>query len=57
MFQPRPVGDCVVPFAAIPEQGIEMPEIGSRSELAHRLMLTNVLRLLGAIRVCAQLRA
>eukprot|EP00668_Euglena_longa_P007013 GGOE01008376.1.p1 GENE.GGOE01008376.1~~GGOE01008376.1.p1 ORF type:complete len:4141 (-),score=1338.09 GGOE01008376.1:1069-11655(-) len=42
--------DCVVPFAAIPEQGIEMPDVGSRSELAHRLMMTNVLRLLGAIR-------
>eukprot|EP00667_Euglena_gracilis_P000009 EG_transcript_9 len=42
--------DYVVPFAAIPEQGIEMPDVGSRSELAHRLMLTNVLRLLGAIR-------
>jgi fatty acid synthase subunit alpha len=40
-----------VPFAAIPEQGIEATELGGRSELAHRLMLTNVLRLLGAVKV------
>lgn len=48
--------DAIVPFAAIPENGRSLLEIGSAegeasgsSELAHRLMLTNVLRLLGAI--------
>lgn len=42
--------DFVVPFAAIPENGIELDGIDSRSELAHRMMLTNVLRLIGAIK-------
>jgi phosphopantetheine--protein transferase-like protein len=41
--------DIVVPFAAMAEGGIEVPDIGSRSELAHRLMLTNVNVLLGAV--------
>ncbi|KAL3420132.1 Fatty acid synthase subunit alpha 7 [Phlyctema vagabunda] len=42
--------DFVVPFAAIPENGREISEIDSKSELAHRIMLTNLLRLLGAIK-------
>lgn len=41
--------DFVIPFAAIPEAGIEVENIGSKSELAHRIMLTNLLRLLGEI--------
>ncbi|ODV87554.1 hypothetical protein CANARDRAFT_26942 [[Candida] arabinofermentans NRRL YB-2248] len=41
--------DFVIPFAAIPEMGIEVDSIGSKSELAHRIMLTNLLRLLGEI--------
>lgn len=41
--------DYVIPFAAIPEMGIEMDGIDSKSELAHRIMLTNLLRLLGEI--------
>ncbi|KAG7914259.1 hypothetical protein KL905_005406 [Ogataea polymorpha] len=41
--------DYVIPFAAIPEMGIEIDAIDSRSELAHRIMLTNLLRLLGEI--------
>ena len=40
--------DVVIPFAAISERA-EIDEIGSRSELAHRLMLTNVLRMLGNV--------
>ena len=40
--------DFIVPFAAISEQGMEIDSIGSKSELAHRIMLTNVLRLIGA---------
>ncbi|KAI0429226.1 putative fatty acid synthase alpha subunit FasA [Xylaria sp. FL1042] len=42
--------DFVVPFAAIPEPGREIDEIDARSELAHRAMLTNVLRLFGYIK-------
>ncbi|KAJ1865430.1 fatty acid synthase alpha subunit Lsd1 [Coemansia sp. RSA 989] len=42
--------DYVIPCAAIPEQGREITDIDSRSELAHRIMLTNLLRLLGEIK-------
>lgn len=42
--------DFILPFAAIPEQGMEIDGIESKSELAHRAMLTNLLRLLGAIK-------
>lgn len=42
--------DYVIPFAAIPENGREIDSIDSKSELAHRIMLTNVLRLLGCIK-------
>ncbi|KAF2086578.1 hypothetical protein K490DRAFT_43995 [Saccharata proteae CBS 121410] len=42
--------DYVIPFAAISEQGREIDGIDSKSELAHRIMLTNVLRLLGAVK-------
>ena len=41
--------DFVVPFAAIPEMGIELDSLESKSELAHRIMLTNLLRLLGEV--------
>ncbi|GMM28780.1 trifunctional fatty acid synthase subunit [Martiniozyma asiatica (nom. inval.)] len=41
--------DYIIPFAAIPEMGIEVDSIGSKSELAHRIMLTNLLRLLGEV--------
>ncbi|OLL25716.1 Fatty acid synthase subunit alpha [Neolecta irregularis DAH-3] len=43
--------DYIVPFAAIPENGREMDMIDSRSELAHRIMLTNLLRLLGNVKI------
>ena len=43
--------DYVIPFAALPENGREIDNIDDKSELAHRLMLTNLLRLLGAIKV------
>ena len=46
--------DFVVPFAAIPENGREIDSLDSKSELAHRIMLTNVLRLLGAIKAQKQ---
>ncbi|KAK9446831.1 3-oxoacyl-reductase [Limtongia smithiae] len=42
--------DYIVPFAAIPENGREIDNIDSRSELAHRIMLTNLLRILGAVK-------
>ena len=42
--------DYVLPFAAISEQGIELDSIDSKSELAHRIMLVNLIRLLGAIK-------
>lgn len=41
--------DYIVPFAAIPENGRGLEDLDSRSELAHRLMFTNLLRLLGGI--------
>ena len=42
--------DAVIPFAAIPEGGRELDGLDSVSELAHRLMLVNTLRLLGNIK-------
>ncbi|KAL1856113.1 beta subunit of fatty acid synthetase [Paecilomyces lecythidis] len=48
--------DYVVPFAAIPENGREIDSIDSKSELAHRIMLTNLLRLLGAVKAQKQER-
>lgn len=42
--------DVIVPFAAIPENGNGIDSIDSKSELAHRIMLTNLLRLLGCVK-------
>ncbi|KAK8033913.1 hypothetical protein PG991_003311 [Apiospora marii] len=42
--------DFVIPFAAIPEPGRELDGVDARSEVAHRAMLTNVLRLMGCIK-------
>lgn len=42
--------DAIIPFAAIPENGNGLDNIDSRSELAHRIMLTNLLRLLGRVK-------
>jgi fatty acid synthase subunit alpha, fungi type len=42
--------DHIIPFAAISENGREIDELDSKSEFAHRLMLTNTLRLLGAVK-------
>lgn len=41
--------DAIIPFAAISESGAEIDDLGARSELAHRMMLVNILRLLGLI--------
>ncbi|KAL4789296.1 hypothetical protein BDV19DRAFT_397177 [Aspergillus venezuelensis] len=46
--------DYLVPFAGISESGRTLDSIDSKSELAHRLMLTNVLRLLGMIKTCKE---
>ncbi|KAJ3244145.1 3-oxoacyl-[acyl-carrier-protein] synthase [Chytriomyces hyalinus] len=46
--------DYVIPFAAISVQGREIDGIDSRSELAHRIMLTNVVRLMGEIKLQKQ---
>ena len=46
--------DAIIPFAAIPEQGREIDGIDSRSELAHRIMLTNLLRMLGLVKIKKQ---
>jgi len=43
------VPDYFLPFAAISENGRDITAIDGMSELAHRTMLTNVLRLMGAI--------
>jgi fatty acid synthase subunit alpha len=42
--------DCVVPFAAISENGREIDGLDGLSEVAHRAMLVNLLRLLGCIK-------
>ncbi|KAG1089234.1 hypothetical protein G6F42_020033 [Rhizopus arrhizus] len=43
--------DYVIPFAAIPENGRELDSIDSKAELAHRIMLTNLLRMLGNVKI------
>ncbi len=43
--------DYILPFAAIPENGREIDGLDDKSELAHRVMLVNLLRLLGAVKV------
>ncbi|CAK7264437.1 beta subunit of fatty acid synthetase [Sporothrix epigloea] len=42
--------DFIVPFAAISENGRQIDGIDSKSELAHRIMLTNLIRLLGSVK-------
>ncbi|KAJ1727024.1 fatty acid synthase alpha subunit Lsd1, partial [Coemansia biformis] len=46
--------DYVFPFAAVSDVGSLVTNIGSRSELAQRVILTNVLRLLGAIKAAKE---
>jgi len=53
IYSPEGLGldlDGVIPFAGISEQGMDVGNLGSRSELAHRIMLTNTLRLIGEVR-------
>jgi fatty acid synthase subunit alpha len=42
--------DYILPFAAIPENGREIDGLDDKSELAHRIMLVNLLRLLGVVK-------
>lgn len=42
--------DYILPFAAVPENGREIDGLDDRSELAHRIMLVNLLRLLGVVK-------
>ncbi|KAI1082891.1 hypothetical protein F5B20DRAFT_530768 [Whalleya microplaca] len=42
--------DYIIPFAAISETGRQIDGIDSKSELAHRIMLTNLIRLLGCVK-------
>ena len=42
--------DYILPFAAVPENGREIDSLDDKSELAHRIMLVNLLRILGAVK-------
>ena len=42
--------DYVLPFATIPENGCEIDGLDDKSELAHRVMLVNLLHLLSAVK-------
>lgn len=48
--------DVIIPFGAIPEQGITAASIDSKSELAHRIMLTNIMRILGFVKNAKETR-
>ena len=48
--------DFVVPFAAISENGRDIASIDSRSELSHRIMATNVVRLIGHVKEAKETR-
>ncbi|KAJ2524556.1 fatty acid synthase alpha subunit Lsd1, partial [Coemansia sp. RSA 2049] len=48
--------DYVVPFAAVSDIGSFATSIGSRSEFSQRVMLTNVIRLLGGIKAAKEKR-
>ena len=42
--------DYILPFAAIPENGCEIDGLNDKFELAHHIMLVNLLRILGAVK-------
>lgn len=48
--------DHLVPFAAIPERGRTLQDLDSTSELAHRVMVINTLRLMGSVATSKQRR-
>jgi len=43
--------DYILPFSSIPENGREIDGLDDRSELAHRMTLVNLLRILGAVKI------
>ncbi|KAL6308724.1 Enoyl-reductase-domain-containing protein [Sparassis latifolia] len=43
--------DYVLPFAAVPENGRQIDGLDDKSELAHRIMLVNLLHLLSAVKI------
>ncbi|TFK75163.1 fatty acid synthase [Pluteus cervinus] len=42
--------DYIIPFAGVPENGREIDGLDDKSELAHRMMLVNLLRIMGAVK-------
>ncbi|KAJ7502466.1 putative fatty-acid synthase complex protein [Mycena galericulata] len=42
--------DYIIPFAGVPENGREIDGLDAKCELAHRIMLGNLLRILGAVK-------
>jgi fatty acid synthase subunit alpha len=42
--------DYILPFAAVPENGREIDSLDDKSELAHHIMLVNLLRILCAVK-------
>ncbi|KAM0815019.1 putative beta-ketoacyl-[acyl-carrier-protein] synthase I [Seiridium cardinale] len=48
--------DFILPMAALSESGREIDNIDAKSELAHRAMLVNTLRLLGAVKQAKEIK-
>jgi fatty acid synthase subunit alpha len=42
--------DYILPFAAVPENDCEVDSLDDKFELVHRIMLVNLLRILGAVK-------
>ena len=42
--------DYILPFAAVPEHDCEVDSFDDKFELVHRIMLVNLLRILGAVK-------
>ena len=42
--------DYILPFAGIPENSREIDGLDDRSDLAHRMMTVNLLRIMGAVK-------
>ena len=42
--------DYILPFADVAENGREIDGVDDKSELAHRIMLVNLFRILGAVK-------
>jgi fatty acid synthase subunit alpha, fungi type len=42
--------DYILPSAVIPKNGREIDSLDDKSEVAHRIMLVDLLRILGAVK-------